>query len=476
MRAMIVVLAAVLGLTSSPAAAASTPSFDEYLSSALESTGLPGFSVVVTRGGEVVHAAGYGQDSTGRPVTADTPVRVASVSKSFTAMAVMTLVDAGRIALDRPVAEQLPGFTMADPRAQRITVRQLLNQTSGLSDTTVDIGSLEEAGSLADHAARLRTGSLAADPGTRWEYCNANYDLAARLVEVAGGQDFGDYLQQHVFAPLGMRSSAVSDDVVPPADGQISVFGAWVPRAELPGFLDGSGSGGVITTAADMGRWLIAQSGAGPQLVGPDSLRLMHSPSAVSDYGMGWSVEHPESSPELVMHSGNLFTHTAVQALVPETGYGFAVMTGSASLHDSTYDILTGLIALSEGTTPAVPGGGRQQTELVLGAVTVGAVAAGVLGAVRARRWAARRAGRSAWGTGLRLLPLLVPLAVFAAYPDLVSLLSNGRTITWAQLTYFPLPLTITLLVAALAGVSTALFRVVNLRRAGRDRALGVAR
>ena len=106
----------------------------------------------------------------------------------------------------------------------------------------------------------------------------------------------------------------------------------------------------------------------------------------------------------------------------------------------------------------------------------VAVLAAGVLGAVRARRWAARRAGRSAWGTGLRLLPLLVPLAVFAAYPDLVSLLSNGRTITWAQLTYFPLPLTITLLVAALAGVSTALFRVVNLRRAGRDRALGVAR
>ncbi|MDA3630809.1 serine hydrolase [Saccharopolyspora sp. WRP15-2] len=467
MKAKIIALAVAIGLAATPAAqAAPPPTIDDYLSGALESTGLPGFSVVVTKGDQVVHAAGYGHDSAGRPMTADTPMRIASLSKSFTAMAVMTLVDAGRIALDRPVAEQLPGFSMADPRAEQVTVRQLLNQTSGFSDTTIDINALEDAGSLADYTARLSTGSLAADPGTHWEYCNVNYDLAGRLVEVVSGQPFGDYLRQHVFGPLGMRTSATREEQVRPADGYVSLFGAWIPRAEMPGFHDDSGGGGVITTAADMGKWLVSQNGAGQQLVSPDSLRLMHSPSAVSDYGMGWGVEQPEDGPEMLVHSGNLFTYNAVQAIVPETGYGFAVMTNGASLHESSYEILTGLVALSEGRTPADPGGGRQQTELLLGAILLVAVGFGALGAVRSRRWAAKRAGTPAWRIGLRMVPALVPIAVFAAYPDLISFISNGRTVTWAQLTYFPLPLTVTLLVAALAGASTVAFRLARLRSA----------
>lgn len=463
MKAKIIALAVAIGLAVTPSAQAA-PGIDDYLSGALETTGLPGFSVVVTKGDQVVHAAGYGHDSDGRPMTADTPMRVASVSKSFTAMAVMTLVDSGRIALDRPVVEQLPGFSMADPRAAQVTVRQLLNQTSGFSDTTIDINALETASSLADYTARLSTGSLAADPGTHWEYCNVNYDLAGRLVEVVSGQPFGDYLRQHVFGPLGMRTSATRADEVRPADGYVSLFGAWIPRAELAGFHDDSGGGGVITTAADMGEWLVSQNGAGQQLVSPENLQLMHSPSAVDDYGMGWRVEQPEEGPEMLMHSGNLFTYNAIQAIVPETGYGFAVMTNGASLHESTYDILMGLVALSEGRTPPEPSNGRQQNELVLGAISLVAVGLGVLGAVRSRRWAAKRAGRSGWRIGLRMVPLLIPLAVFVAYPDLISFISNGRTVTWAQLTYFPLPLTVTLLVAALAGVGTVVFRAVRLR------------
>jgi CubicO group peptidase (beta-lactamase class C family) len=468
MRAKIIALAVAIGVAVGPATAQAAPeptpsAIDEYLNHALETTGLPGFSVVVTKDDRIVQAAGYGHGSDGRPITADTPMRIASVSKSFTAMAVMTLVDAGKIALDRPVAEQLPGFTMADPRAREVTVRQLLNQTSGFSDTTIDVTALEDAGSLADYTARLRTGSLAADPGTRWEYCNVNYDLAARLVEVASDQTFDDYLQQQVFGPLGMNRSAIRDDVLRPDNGYNSLFGVWIPRAEPAGFLDGSGGGGVITTAADMGRWLITQNGRGRQLVTPASLETMHSPSNINDYGMGWGPEKPADGPEMLVHSGNLFTYNAVQAIVPETGYGFAVMTNGASFYDSSYDILTGLAALSQGKTPAEPGG-RQQAELVMGLIALAAVALGVLGAVRSRRWVVKRAGRPPWRIALRMVPVLIPVAVFLAYPNLVSLISNGRTVTWEQLTYFPLPGTVTLLVAALAGLSTVAFRFRRLR------------
>ncbi|MEV0354256.1 serine hydrolase domain-containing protein [Nonomuraea sp. NPDC050680] len=464
--ALVAAMALTIALTA-PATASTeqtvpTPAaIDAYLAKVMESTGLPGMSVVVTHNDRVIHAAGYGQGSDGKPVTADTPMRVASLSKSFTAMAVMTLVDAGRIKLDEAVAQQLPGFQLADPRATAITVRQLLDQTSGLSDTTLDINALEETTSLAQYVDRLKTGALATDPGTHWAYCNVNYDLAARLVEVVSGQSFDDYLKQHVFAPLGMTHSALRSEVVRPSDGYNSVFGAWLARPELPGFLDGSGSGGVITTAADMGAWLVSQNGKGKPLVSPQSLRTMHTPSKISDYGMGWALD---SDTKLLVHSGNLFTYTAVEAISPETGYGFAVMTNSAALTDDTYAVATGLFAMTQGRTPELPGGDRQTFELVLGLIGLAAIGLGILGVWRSRRWAAGRAGRPGWRIALRMVPVLLPVVVLAAYPDLISVISNGRTITWAQLTYFPAPLTITLAVAALAGIATALMRIVRLR------------
>ncbi|MEV0200862.1 serine hydrolase domain-containing protein [Nonomuraea sp. NPDC050691] len=507
MKIFSLALAVVTGLAvpSAPAATSERPpasltpaAIDAYVSRALDKTGLPGLSVVVTHGDRIVHAAGYGHDSEGRPVTAGTPMRVASVTKSFTAMAVMILVEEGKLALDRPVAEQLPELRMADPRAKTITVRHLLNQTSGLSDTTTDIRDLDTAASLKEYAAKLGDATLRAAPGTHWEYCNVNYNLAARLVEVASGRAFGDFMRERVFGPLGMRSSAVSDRAVRPADGYNSVYGLWLPRPELPAFLDGSGSGGVITTAADMGRWLITQNGRGRRLVGPASLAAMHTPGKVREYGMGWGID---DETRRLTHSGNLFTYTAVETIVPETGYGFAVMTNSASLTDDTFAIAGGLADLSEGTPPEVPGGDRQLFELVLGVIALVAAGLGALGAARSRRWAARRLasrtqdatrsskrtrrpatrtsqgrsrgtsqGRSqgSWRAGLRLVPVLLPSTLLAAYPDLVSFLMNGRTVTWAQLTYFAAPLTITLVVAAVAGLTTAAFRLARYRALSR--------
>ncbi len=465
MRSVLIGAVAVAATLLTPTARAAPTSIDDYLAQVMHDTGLPGVSVVVTRGDRLVHAAGYGEDSEGAPVTADTPMRIASVSKSFTAMAVMTLVEDGRVALDEPVADQLPGFTMADPAFTGVTVRHLLNQTSGFSDTTIDVIALEASTSLADYTARLGSGKLAADPGTRYEYCNVNYDLAARLVEVASGRTFGEYLEERVFGPLGMSRSTVSADEIRPADGYNSVFGAWWSRSELPGFLDSSGGGGVITTAADMGKWLITQTGNGEQLVSPDGLRTMHTSSTVDDYAMGWIPEAGPDGVEHLVHPGNLFTYTAVQAVVPSTGYGFAVLANSAALQDDTYGILNGLIALSQGRDPAPVGGGRQLIELVLGLIALAAAGLGVLGVRRAAAWARRRAGSPPWRVALRFVPLLVPVAVSAAYPDLVSVLVNGRAVTWAQLTYFAVPLTITLVVTALAAAATVTARLRRLLR-----------
>ncbi|MFW5418139.1 beta-lactamase family protein [Nocardiopsis sp. CNT-189] len=451
-----------------PGAARLTPAaVDAYMEQALEDSGLPGISVAVVRDGRVVHAAGYGHDSEGEPVTEDTPMRIASLSKSFTAMAVMALVEDGAIDLDGSVTGQLPGFTPGDPRADRITVRDLLNQTSGLSDTEIDVEGLRGASSLEDYVSRLDGVRLASDPGTRMEYCNINYDLAARLVETASGKRFGEYVREAVFEPLGMEHSGLSDAEVPVADGHNSLYGLWIPRAERFDFNDDSGAGGVISTAADMGRWLTAHTG-GPAPVGGESLQAMYAPSEADDYGMGWSPEDAPGGAELMVHSGNLFTYNAAQGIDPETGYGFAVMSNGAPIADETYTLMLGLSALSRGERPEGPGTTRKTIDAVLAAVGASALGLGAAGAVRSRRWAARRTGRPAWRTALRILPLLVPAALFAGYPGAVSLLSHGREVTWDQMFWFALPLTLTLAAAALGGLVTAAARLLRLRAAAR--------
>ncbi|MFD3746863.1 serine hydrolase domain-containing protein [Nocardia sp. NPDC058633] len=466
MHRVLIITAVIIVGFSAPSSALAAPgpaditpaAIDAYLARAMDSTRLPGISVVVTRGDTVVHATGAGQDSRGEPITEHSPMRIASLSKSMTATAVMMLVEEGRLALDRPVVEQLPEFRMNDARADRITVRHLLNQTSGLSDRTVDIGATDHARSLTDYVATVQTGTLAAEPGTRWAYCNVNYDIAARLVEVASGRDFGDFLRERVFAPLGMTASGTDADLPAPPDGFTSLFGQWVPRPELAGFA-GGGAGSVITTAADMGRWLISNTGNGPQLVTARSLTTMRTP-VLHRYGMGWGTEEES---DLVVHSGNLFTYNAAQAIDPDTGYGFAVLTNSAGLADDTYPVMLGLAAMSRGETPETPGGARQWTELALGASTVTALGLGALGAIRARRWARARLGKSFWWTGARMLPALIPGLLFAGLPAIVSIIMSGRTVTWAQLAYYA-PLPIAVAAAAAAGLVTTVTRLYRLR------------
>lgn len=106
---------------------------DRFVADYLGRHGLPGAAVAVTKDGELVHAAGYGHDSAGRPLTEDSRLRIASVSKSITAFAVLQLVDDGLVDLDRPVADYVHDFVLDDQRAAAVTVRQLLSCSSGYS-------------------------------------------------------------------------------------------------------------------------------------------------------------------------------------------------------------------------------------------------------------------------------------------------------------------------------------------------------
>ncbi|WP_225439994.1 serine hydrolase domain-containing protein [Amycolatopsis eburnea] len=443
MTRLFLVLAALLLATATPAAAAAPPpDVDGYIRAYLDHAGLPGASVAVTRGGDVVRVAGYGHDAAGAPVTAASRLPIASVSKSMTAFAVLQLVEAGRLALDEPVTRYLPDFRLADPRGTRITVRMLLDQTSGMADSAFPDLKLAQPRTLAEAVTRLREAPLASEPGAEFHYHNPNYEVAARIVEVVAGQPFAEYLRARLFAPLGMTASTTVD--TPPAgtEGYVRAFGIEVPVSE-PDWFTG-GSHGVLSTAGDLAKWLIAQRDGGGVL-SPASAALAHTPAPGRDYALGWRVRDGR-----VSHTGDWFSHTAAQVLLP-SGYGVAVMANTGMALDNEAELLAkGIADLLEGGAPEVSLPAGVVADWVLGGLALVAAGLAVLGVRRARR-------KPRWW---RVVPPLLPLGVLAFLPELLGVVFAGRQGTFGQVLYVWPGLVVALGLVALAGFAVAVARV----------------
>jgi CubicO group peptidase (beta-lactamase class C family) len=468
-------VAAVLLAVGAPAAAAAPPpdaaAIDRFLAAGLDATGLPGMAAAVTHGADVVHVAGYGTDGRGRPVTVRTPFRIGSLTKSFTAAAVLQLVESGRVDLDTPVQTYLPGFTSAEADvSRRITVRHLLNQTSGIADAGFPAVTDPEP-DLGRRVASLRGARLVSEPGTAFHYSDPNYQVLARLIEVVSGEPWAAFLGQRVFDPLGMSgtvaaaTTAEATRAVPDlAPGHVLVFGMAVARPELDGLL--AGSGGVVSTAEDMAQWLLAQSTGGGPVLRPASVALMHTPPSgvAGGYGMGWQVVSPKEGPRRVEHNGILSTFSADQVLLPDSGYGFALLYDAHSALADTAALKVGLAALLTGDPSA---GGPRSTSIlaaVFGAATLAVLASRVRLLLRIPRWRRRRAGRHWWTAAPALVWLVLPVGLLAALPALVHLVA-GRWFTYWQLCLAMPDPVILLAVAALTGTAAASARVVALVR-----------
>lgn len=184
---------------------------DEIVQQFQTQTGVPGVALSIVQDGNIVYLQGYGRTQRHTPMTADTPLRIASMSKAFTALAVLQLTEQGKLSLDAPLYTLLKDFHMADTRDQKVTVRHVLNQTSGLSDlNTGDVLNARQV-TPADLMNDLSRAKLTHDPGTHYEYANTNYNLAGLVVEAISGVPLDEYLKTHIFQPLGMKAVQTAD-------------------------------------------------------------------------------------------------------------------------------------------------------------------------------------------------------------------------------------------------------------------------
>jgi len=476
--AVVLLIGAAVALPARSAAAASEPrsldvaSIDEYVQGRLAGTAIPGAAIAMTRGDEVIHIRGYGHDSRGGAVTGETPFRIASLSKSFTALAVMQLVDAGRVTLDDTVVSHLPEFHPADPRGAAITVRELLDQTSGLADREVHDLSRTQPRTLAEATEMLSTAHLVAAPGSEFNYHNPNYQVAARLVEVVSGETFADYLQGHVFAPAGMGHSVTTNTDTEPVDGLANGHViAYRTAIALPAPGDfAGGAGGVVSTAADMAQWLIVQGNAGAsadgsRIVSAASMSEMHGASAPNGYALGWDTVGPARTPTRLEHNGSVLTFSAFEAIIPSSGYGLAIMFNSSSgLLTDQMSIYYGILNLIEGTPPASPAPARSAAALdgVFALFTLLVLLLGSRSAARSGRWA-RRTETSAVRIVVGLVGPVTAVAFVAAVPKIAGSLIGGRDLTWVTVAYGSPALAVlalAILGTALATLATRLWRL----------------
>lgn len=353
---------------------------DRYINEAMAEWSIPGLSLAIVRGDEIVYLQGYGRaDSSGRPMTPQTPFWLASLSKSITATAIMQLVEAGQVDLDAPVQSIIPWFRegMNDPTP--ITVRHLLNQSAGftyfsgverLSDGD------ESDTALEDNVRRLNASPLGFEPGTRFEYSNSNYDILGYIVQVVSGQSYEDYIAEHIFAPLEMTNSYVRlADADGIAEGSRLYFGSPAPmptpfsRAITP-------SAGLISSAEDLAHYVIAHLNGGvyeeAALLSPEGVQQLHTAGVdigiYDQYAMGWFlgplwdvIETDGNSytlPAAVWHDGGWANFRTFITLIPRERLGVvALMNTNATAHETAFaGVTNNIIRVALGSEPTPVG------------------------------------------------------------------------------------------------------------------------
>jgi CubicO group peptidase (beta-lactamase class C family) len=238
--------------------------------------------VLVARGDAIVYQGAFGlaDRGFGVPNTPATRFHIASVSKPITAAAILLLADRGRLALETPVAEIFPGF----PHGERITVEEVLTHYSGLADTSGDPDYAEWSRfpqTPASLVERLAKKPLQDEPGRAYHYSNSNYHLLARIVEVASGRSYGEFLEENVFRPLAMTGSAhpERDETIVPvlASGYMPLGAEGFAKPPLLDWTSKTGNGSLYATAADLLKFHRALQHGG--LLRPDTV--------TASYGFG---------------------------------------------------------------------------------------------------------------------------------------------------------------------------------------------
>jgi len=409
---------------------------DAYLQEEARKAHLPGMVVYIVDKEKTLLSKTYGNYG-----SIDECFIIGSNSKSFTAAAIMQLVEQGKVDLDKTINTYIPGAREGD----RITVRQLLNHTSGIS--TYD--------TFENYKVSERQGESV--------YANVNYALLGRIIEEVSGDTYSEYMRKHFFEPLGMIHTFTSLDAAKDhgmVDGYRNYFGFMVkeevayPDQKINGWLS-IPAGYILSSASDMVKYLRFYMDGGRDILKPESIQAMFNEKVnlmpEMSYGFGWCILENLSEP-VYYHNGLVENYISYMFILPQSQKAGVILIncndylGANGLIDG---IFKGVLALLLGDEPQpLQADSYKTSHLVLNAIYLVIVLVGVLPLIFIGRWKKRllKGRRRVWGlvgfiilhilipTLLLLVPTLVgvPMAVVKGFvPDLYLLLIGCSAVAY---------------------------------------------
>jgi D-alanyl-D-alanine carboxypeptidase len=306
---------------------------DTIATDVLKETGVPSASIAVVQGGKLVYTHAYGMARLEPPMPATTTMRysIGSISKQFTAAAILLLQQEGKLSLDDPVSKYVPGLTRGD----EVTIREILSHTSGYEDYWPEdyvMVTLMKPGTPQEILDNWGKKPLNFDPGTQWQYSNTNYVIAGQIVEKVTGEPLMKFLTEHIFRPLDMKSVWNSDqDALTHSDPTGYYRHALGPLRPAPA--EGRGwmfaAGELAMTPHDLALWdqsLLSQS-----LLSSESYKEMFAAVKLKNgtdthYGLGEEVGSLDGH-KVIEHSGEVSGFVSDNEVLIDSNAAVAVLT-----------------------------------------------------------------------------------------------------------------------------------------------------
>ena len=310
-----------------------TQKVDAIVADALKSSGVPSASIAIVRDGKIVYARAYGDQGPGIATgpSADAKYQIASVSKQFTAAALLLLEDEGKLSLDDKVSKWVPDVTDAD----KITIRQLLSHTSGIQDywpQDYSFAAMEKPVTPQGIVDRWAKKPLDFAPGTAWQYSNTGYVVAGMIIEKASGMKLLDYLDAKIFKPLNMHP--IDQDLAvgkgfPQGTHRFALGPIRPAKPAAAGWLWAAGE--LAMSASDLAKWDIARIDR--KVLTPEDWAVQETEIRLTDgapthYGLGVSLGE-RGGAKTVSHGGEAVGFLSENLVIPEKRYAVVALVNS---------------------------------------------------------------------------------------------------------------------------------------------------
>lgn len=330
----------------------------DQLMFAYDRPGGPGGAVRVWRDGRTVFSKAYGLADLTHAIPFDpkTPTNIGSTSKQFTAFAVLLEEENGNLSLDDDIRQYFPDFPEF---TETVTIRHLLTHTSGLREflNLYGVAGADTRSLVREDVLRAveRQPALQNEPGAEFNYNNTAFSLAAQIVEQTSGQDFDDYMREHVFEPLGMNDSYVRmtpASIIPGrSDGYTPGDEGWTSPGDLGGAV---GAGGIYASVEDLERWglnLLTPVVGTPEMAAAMMTEFILSDGNESGYGLGLFVDEQRGLVR-VHHGGADVSHRSMIVHYPEIGAGLTVQSNASTFNSQGTAFELGAAWFSDAMEP----------------------------------------------------------------------------------------------------------------------------